>query len=394
MPRSGWELADVFRRYGSDFRRQAAAMLSLAQSRVMAAIEACRTAALGGHVDRCAGCGHEAVSYNSCRNRHCPKCQGSSRDKWLAARQQELLPVPYFHVVFTVPDTLASIALVNKRVVYGLLFSTVAKTLLTIAKDPKHLGADIGFFAVLHTWGQNLLHHPHLHCVVPGGGLSADRTRWVDCKRSKKSGKSFFLSVKVLSCLFRRLFLEGLTAAFDEGSLRFPGQLSPLSDRAKFERHLAQARAKEWVVHANHPFGGPEHVLRYLGRYTHRVALTNSRILSIDDGHVSFTWKDYRKGHRQQVMTLTAHEFIRRFLLHVLPDRFPKIRHFGLFASRHRTRNLDLCSQRLAPRRRFIPQAPETVTPKMPPCCTACGQGPLLRYLLLPRATPKPRDTS
>ncbi len=394
MPRSGWELADVFRRYGSDFRREAAAVLSLAQLRVMAAIEACRTAALGGHVDRCAGCGHEAVSYNSCRNRHCPKCQGSSRDKWLAARQQELLPVPYFHVVFTVPDTLASIALVNKRLVYGLLFATVAKTLLTIAKDPKHLGADIGFFAVLHTWGQNLLHHPHLHCVVPGGGLSADRTRWVDCKRSKKSGKSFFLPGKVLSRLFRRLFLEGLTAAFDEGSLRFPGQLAPLSDRAKFERHLAQARAKEWVVHAKRPFGGPENVLRYLGRYTHRVALTNNRILTIDDGHVSFTWKDYRKGHRHRVMTLTAHEFIRRFLLHVLPDGFPKIRHFGLFASRHRTRNLDLCRQRLAALRRFTPQAPETVTPKMPPFCTACGQGPLLRYLLLPCATPKPRDTS
>lgn len=394
MPRSGWELADVFRRYGSDFRRQAATMLSLAQSRVMAAIEACRTAALGGHVDRCAGCGHEAVSYNSCRNRHCPKCQGSSRDKWLAARQQELLPVPYFHVVFTMPDTLASIALVNKRVVYGLLFSTVAKTLLTIAKDPKHLGADIGFFAVLHTWGQNLLHHPHLHCVVPGGGLSADRTRWVDCKRSKKSGKSFFLPVKVLSRLFRRLFLEGLTAAFNDGSLRFPGQLAPLSDRATFERHLAQARGKEWVVYAKHPFGGPEHVLRYLGRYTHRVALTNSRILSIDDGHVSFTWKDYRNGHQQRVMTLTAHEFIRRFLLHVLPDRFPKIRHFGLFASRHRTRNLDLCTLRLAARRRFTPHAPETVTPKLPPSCTACGQGPLLRYLLLPCATPRPRDTS
>jgi hypothetical protein len=395
MARPLVELADVFRLFGAAFLRLYEKVLSSSARRVMSAVLKCRTAALGGHVYRCDACGHvEDVSYNSCRNRHCPKCQSSARDRWLCARMKELLPVGYFHVVFTLPDSLADIALSNKRLVYGLLFSTAAKTLLTIAREPQYLGANIGFFAVLHTWSQTLLHHPHLHCVVPGGGLSLDGTRWVDCKRSRKSKKSFFLPVFVLSRLFRRLFLEGLSAAFHSGSLKLTGQLSPLQDPVAFNAHLAKARATEWVVYSKRPFGGPENVLRYLGRYTHRVALTNHRLLSIADGRVSFTYKDYRHGHTRRVMALDGVEFIRRFLLHVLPDRFPKIRHFGLFASRHRRKNLAICQQLLAPRRRRItPSAPEPPHPS-PTCCSACGKGPVRRRRLLPSLAPEPLDSS
>jgi hypothetical protein len=339
--RPAQELADVFRRYGAAFRQAQAP--SLAQQRVMTAIESCRTATLGGHRDRCDHCGHEAISYNSCRNRHCPKCRGSSRADWLAARQAELLPVPYFHVVFTIPDQLlAPVALQNKRTLYQILFRATSQTLLTIARDPKHLDAAIGFFAVLHTWGQNLLHHPHLHCVVPAGGLSADRKRWIACK------KNFFLPVRVLSRLFRRVFLDDLAVAFQNGKLSFHGSLTHLADPAAFARLLDDARRCQWVVYAKPPFGGPEQVLRYLARYTNRIALSNNRILSIEDGNVTFSWKDYRQGHQRKTTTLPAVEFIRRFLLHVVPDRFVRIRHFGLFANRQRRDNLALCRSLLA----------------------------------------------
>jgi hypothetical protein len=372
--RPALELADVFRRYGAAFRQAQAP--SLAQQRVMTAIESCRTAALGGHRDRCDHCGHEAISYNSCRNRHCPKCRGSSRADWLAARQAELLPVPYFHVVFTIPDQLlAPVALQNKRTFYQILFRATSRTLLTIARDPKHLDAAIGFFAVLHTWGQNLLHHPHLHCVVPAGGLSADRKRWIACK------KNFFLPVRVLSRLFRRVFLDDLAVAFQNGKLTFHGSLAHLADPAAFARLLDDARRCEWVVYAKTPFGGPEQVLRYLARYTNRVALSNDRILSIQDGNVTFSWKDYREGHQRKTMTLPAVEFIRRFLLHVVPDRFVRIRHFGLLANRHRRENLALCRSLLPTESSANSQhpsgsqAPSRDDQPLPQLCPVCHQG-------------------
>jgi hypothetical protein len=364
-------------------------VLSLEKRRVMTAIESCRTAALGGHVDACDKCGYRAVSYNSCRDRHCPKCQGSARQKWLAERESELLPVPYFHVVFTVPHCLVEIALQNKRVFYGILFHTAAETLLTIARDPKHLGAEIGFLVVLHTWGRNLLHHPHLHCVVPGGGLSSDRKRWIRCKRSKKSNKGFLLPVHVLSGLFRRLFLSQLKKVFDQGELRLLGLLAPLSDPAAFDALLAQARALEWVVYCKHPFGGPRQVLRYLGRYTHRVAISNDRLVAVDQKTVTFRWKDYKDENRHKLMTLDAHEFIRRFLLHVLPGRFVRIRHFGFLGNRQRTKKLALCRQLLAAAASLAPASsgskpqapastvPDTVVPSG--SCPACGQGRLRR---------------
>src|SRR5690349_980443 len=298
MARSGPEIADVFRRYGDAYRERHDATLPTAQRRVMTAIERCRTAALGGHVDQCDECGHLRISYNSCRNRHCPKCQSLARAEWLEDRRAEILDTQYFHVVFTVPEEVATIAFQNKEAVYGILFRTAAETLRTIAADPKHLGAEIGFFAVLHTWGQNLLHHPHLHCVVTGGGLSPDGSRWIACRAG------FFLPVKVLSRLFRRLFLEALEKAFDAGELQFFCALEPLRERGAFRRHLAPARQAEWVVYAKAPFAGPEQVLDYVGRYTHRVALSNDRLLEIGEGTVSFRWKDYRHGSRRKTMTL------------------------------------------------------------------------------------------
>jgi Zn finger protein HypA/HybF involved in hydrogenase expression len=309
----------------------------------MDAIEACRTAVLGGHVDLCGDCGQQvSLSYNSCRNRHCPKCQGSARLKWLKKREGEVLPVPYFHVVFTLPANIAELAQYNKRIVYGLLFHSTAETLLTIARDPNHLGACIGFLAVLHTWGQPLLDHPHLHCVVPAGGLSVDRQRWISCR------PGFFLPVRVLSRLFRRLFLSGLRTAYDQGQLHFDGKLAPLSSPAAFSAFLAAARKPEWAVYVKPPFGSPVQVLRYLGRYTHRVAFSNDRLVAIDNDQVTFRFKDYTDGSREKTMTLVADEFIRRFLLHVLPDHFLRIRHFGLFANRHRQRNLEACRRLIA----------------------------------------------
>jgi len=341
MERPKLEVADVFRRYGAAYRQQHAGSLSRGQRRVMSAIELCRTAALGGHLEECDCCGHQRPAYHSCRNRHCPKCQSLARAQWLEDRQAELLPVEYFHVVFTVPEEIAALAYQNKEVVYGILFRATAETLRTLAADPQHLGAEIGFFAVLHSWGQNLLHHPHLHCVVPGGGLAPDGKRWIACR------PGFFLPVNVLSCLFRRLFLDYLQAAFDQGKLHFFSSLERLRDPHAFAHYLAPLRQIDWVVHAKPPFGGPEQVLNYLGRYTHRVAISNNRLLDIEDGKITFRWKDYRHNDRPRVMTLEADEFIRRFLLHVLPDGFQRIRHYGFLAHRYRKAKLALCRQLL-----------------------------------------------
>lgn len=302
----------------------------------MSAIESCRTAALGGHVARCERCAHTHIAYNSCRNRHCPKCQGAAATEWLADREAELLPVPYYHVVFTLPAPIADIAYQNKAVIYGILFKAAAETLITIAADPRHLGARIGLTAVLHTWGSALTHHPHVHIIVPGGGISLDGRRWISCRRG------FFLPVRVLSRLFRRLFLETLDAAHDAGRLQFFGEHAHLAERDTFTAYLAPLRKAEWVVYAKRPFGGPEAVLAYLSRYTHRVAISNSRLLALDDTGVTFRWKDYRaKGReRARVMTLAVDEFIRRFLIHVLPDGFHRIRHYGLFANGGRADNI------------------------------------------------------
>ena len=335
------EVAEVFRRYGETYQKNHRMALSAAQHRVMHAIEVCRTAALGGHVERCDECGHQRIWYNSCRNRHCGKCQSLARAQWIQDRQSELLNTSYFHVVFTIPDQIAAIAFYNKKVGYDILFRTAAETLRIIAADPVHLGAEIGFFAVLHTWGQNLLHHPHIHCVVPGGGLSPDGGRWISTR------PDFFLSVRVLSRLFRRLFVKDLEKAFASNELRFPSTMEGLQNRDTFLRYLAPVRKAEWVVYAKQPFAGPQQVVDYLGRYTHRVAISNNRLLDIEDGHVRFRWKDYRNNKHHKIMTLTADEFIRRFLIHVLPNRFQRIRYYGFLCNRYRAQKLAHCRQLL-----------------------------------------------
>ena len=329
-------MADIFRRYGPAWRDANVGQVSLDQLKVMSAIESCRTAALGGHVERCEDCSHVRIAYNSCRNRHCPKCQAIAAKEWLADREAELLPVAYFHVVFSLPGPIAAIAWQNKAVVYDLLFRAAAETLLTIAADPKHLGARIGLTAVLHTWGSALTHHPHVHIIVPGGGISPDGERWIACR------PGFFLPVRVLSRLFRRLFLEQLTAAYHAGRLQFFGNYAALADPRAFKDRLAPLRRTEWVVYAKRPFGGPEAVLAYLSRYTHRVAIANSRLIGFDDSGVTFKWKDYRANEheRGKVMTLSVDEFIRRFLVHVLPGGFHRIRHYGLFANGGRADNI------------------------------------------------------
>ncbi|PUB08264.1 IS91 family transposase [Yoonia sediminilitoris] len=336
MPRARLEVADIFRRYGPAWRRANAGHVSLSQLKVMSAIEACRTEALGGHVAACSKCGHQHIAYNSCKNRHCPKCQGPAARDWMGARAEDLLPVEYFHVVFTLPAEIARIALWNKRAVYGLLFKTSAETVVTIAGDPKCLGARVGMTSVLHTWGSALTHHPHIHMIVPGGGLSPDGTRWVASK------PGFFLHVRVLSRLFRRLFIEGLMALHRTGQLAFFGNLNGLSDARAFAAYLTPLRKTEWVVYAKPPFGGPKAVLAYLSRYTHRVAISNQRLVSASADTVSFRWKDYRikRGDRMKVMRLDTNEFIRRFLMHVLPDGFHRIRHYGLLASARRKVNI------------------------------------------------------
>jgi len=338
MSSSTLELADIFRQHGPTYRQ--AHRLPRHQLLLMRAIETCRTAALGGVVEWCDHCQFTHIRYRSCRNRHCPKCQGLARARWLQQRTAELLPTQYFHVVFTIPETLAAIAFQNPKIVYDILFQATSQTLLTIAADPKHLGAAIGFFAVLHTWGQNLHLHPHLHCVVPGGGLSPDG-QWLSCR------PGFFLPVKVLSRLFRRLFLKALEKAYADGQLRFFSSLEALRHPDSFARYLAPLREIDWVVYAKPPFGGPRQVLQYLGRYTHRVAISNERLLTLQDGSVTFRWKDYRQSQRSKVMTVSAEEFIRRFLLHSLPTGFQRIRYYGLLANCRRTEQLARCRQSL-----------------------------------------------
>lgn len=336
------ELADVVRQYGGAYLERYARCTPWHQQRVLLDIARCRTAAMGGHVDVCTECGLLRCAYNSCRNRHCPKCLGSARWRWTHEREAELLPVPYFHVVFTLPQELAPLALGNQRVVYGLLFKAAAQTLSEVAADPKHLGAKIGFLAVLHTWGQKLNHHPHVHCVVPGGGLSPDGGRWISAR------PNFFLHVKVLGGVFRGKFLDLLYQAFAAGQISCSGKLAPLRSRSSFKRLLARAKHHDWVVYSKPPFGSPAQVVRYLARYTHRVAIANYRILALANGLVTFSYKDYADNNRIKVMSLPALVFIRRFLMHVLPSGFTRIRYYGLMSNRYRSRHLALCRQRIA----------------------------------------------
>jgi Putative transposase/Transposase zinc-binding domain len=337
MTRPQLEVAEVFRQHGETFLKRYGGVLSSEQRRALKGIAVCRTAAMGGHVETCDQCGHERVAYNSCRNRHCPKCQATAAAQWMEAREAELLPVEYFHVVFTLPSALGPIALQNQREVYALLFRAAAETLRQIAADPKHLGAEIGFLAILHTWGQNLQHHPHVHCVVPGGGLAPDGSRWIACR------PGFFLPVRVLSRVFRGKFLALLRSAFDRGRLTFHGKLALFADPRKFQLQLAVSTRSEWVVYAKPPWGGPEQVLKYLSRYTHRVAISNQRLVDLEDGKVRFHWKDYAHRGATKTMTLQAVEFIRRILLHVLPLYFVRIRHYGFLANRVCQEKLALC---------------------------------------------------
>jgi putative transposase/transposase-like zinc-binding protein len=379
MSRPALEAADIFRDHGAAWRSANAGHVTLDQLKVMTAIEHCRTAALGGHVERCEKCSHISVAYNSCRNRHCPKCQGAAAQEWLAEREAELLPVPYFHLVFTLPARIANIAYQNKAVIYDLLFKASSETTLTIAADPKHLGARIGILSVLHTWGSALTHHPHVHMIVPGGGFSLDGNSWVACRAN------FFLSERVLSRLFRRLLLEKLAAAHAAGELQFFGNHAQLADTKVFTAYLAPLRESEWVIYSKRPFGGPEEVLRYLARYTHRVAISNRRLIACDDKGVTFKWKDNRiEGpERYKVMTLATDEFIRRFLMHVLPAGFHRIRYYGLLASGQRAENVARARELLAPT--LIPidaikaistAASDPQTAEPPPAkhqCPCCG---------------------
>ncbi|HEY1431817.1 MAG TPA: IS91 family transposase [Stellaceae bacterium] len=394
MSRPAVEVADIFRHRGPAWRASHAGHVSLGQLKVMSAIERCRTAALGGHVERCEACAHLRISYNSCRDRHCPKCQAAAAKEWLADRQAELLPVPYFHVVFTLPRPIADIAYQNKAVVYDLLLKTAAETLITIAADPKHLGARIGLTAVLHTWGSALTHHPHAHIIVPGGGFSPDRRRWIACR------PGFFLAVPVLSRLFRRLFLERLTAAYQAGRLEFFADQAALAEPAAFKRRLGALRKVKWVVYAKRPFGGPDAVLAYLSRYTHRIAIANSRLVAFDGERVTFKWKDYRAkaDARYKLMTLDADEFIRRFLIHVLPDGFHRIRHYGLFANGGRAENIAQARQLLniaAPQN--APSDADSTGDSEPQAlshpCPCCGGRMIIIEIFQPGCAPRDRPT-
>lgn len=390
MSRSPLEVADVIRQHAGEFVAARSGKVTSAEHYALKCLATCRTAALGGHLEECDHCGHKRPAYNSCRNRHCPKCQAMARAEWLAARQQELLPVPYYHVVFTIPESIAQLALQNKKVVYNILFAASAETLQEVAADPKHLGASIGILSVLHTWGQNLQHHPHVHCVVPGGGIASDEEQWIGCK------KGFFLPVKVLSRVFRAKFLTKLRLARQKGQLGFHGRLEQLKKPSMFARLISMAYQKDWVVYCKRPFGGPEQVLKYLARYTHRVAISNNRLVQLQNGRVTFHWKNYANGNRTQTMTLQAVEFIRRFLFHVLPTGFMRIRHYGFMANRHRKSKLALC-------RELIPSEGETADShqdvlstdiELPDnesevsyCCPSCGDGKMITIWTRPRPT-------
>ncbi len=384
MPPPALELADIFRQYGPAYRQ--AHPLPLHQHRLMRAIETCRTPALGAVVEWCDHCQYTHTRYRSCRNRHCPKCQGAARQKWLEQRREELLPVEYFHVVFTVPESIAALAFYNKEILYEILFRAAAQTLLTIAADPQRLGVAVGFFCVLHSWGQNLHFHPHLHCVVAGGGLSPDRQRWIHGRRR------FLLPVRALSRYFRRLFLRALEQVYAAGKLQFFGELQLLRNPAAFASYLTPLRKTDWVVYAKPPFGGPQHVLEYLGRYTHRVAISNRRLLALENGRVSFEWKDYRDRGKSKTMAVSVEQFIRLFLQHALPPGFQRIRYYGFLANCHRARRLALCRQLLAqPASDLLPGPAGTRTygrdflhaHTAPACrrCPQCGVGILIRVL-------------
>lgn len=373
MPRHKLEVADIFQQFGPAWRKANAGHVSFQQLKVMSAIEVCRTDALGGHVAACTKCDHHHIAYNSCKNRHCPKCQRPAAHDWMQARSKDLLPVEYFHVVFTLPAQIARIAYWNQKAIYDLLFKASAKTLTTIAADLKHLGAKIGMTSVLHTWGSALTHHPHVHIIVPGGGLTNDG-KWISCR------PGFFLPVRVLSRLFRRLFLEGLVALHEAGKLRFFGELADLHDPTAFARYLAPLRKSEWVIYAKPPFGGPKAVLAYLSRYTHRVAISNSRLISADAKNVTFKWKDYRikDGDHQKIMRLTTSEFIRRFLIHVLPDGFHRIRHYGFIASSSRKVNITRIRGQLNVKPDPVPKPDQSEKQELPPLtlrqpCPNCG---------------------
>jgi Putative transposase/Transposase zinc-binding domain len=380
MSRPPLELADLIHAAGIAFFQRSRPWLTWLHWKVLTAIVRCRTVALGGHVDECTRCGHRAISYNSCRNRHCPKCQANARDRWLAARRRELLPTPYVHVVFTLPQQLAPIALQNKREIYNLLFRASAETLLVVARDPQHLGAEIGFFSVLHTWNQQLLHHPHVHCVVPAGGLSPDHDRWIP------ASASFFLPVKVLSRVFRGKFLSGLRALHRDGKLGFYGTLSHLQTAAAFGAMLRGLFRSEWVVYCKRPFGGAEHALQYLGGYTHRVAISNHRLVALADGTVTFRWRDSAHKRKKRLIRLRLEEFLRRFFLHVLPTGFVRIRHFGFFAHRRRATLLPRCLELLQASAHLPAPAAKVGSdvPRQLWVCPHCGGPIVLRQRLTP----------
>jgi predicted Zn-ribbon and HTH transcriptional regulator len=338
------EVGDIFRQFGTAYQQEH--KLALQQLKVMTAIEKCRTQALGGHIDMCDECGYERISYNSCCNRHCPKCQSLARERWVLARQEDLLPICYFHIVFTLPDELNRLCLVNQKVMYDLLFRAGSETILDLGKDAKHIGGKVGFICVLHTWGQNLMDHPHLHCIVTGGGLSNDGTRWLEPKKTTPK-KDFFVHVNVISDLFKKKFLAYLKQAYQSGKLKFVGEIESLADSNKFQELINKLYNKKWNSYCKKPFGGPEKVLTYLGRYSHRVAIANHRIVKLEDSKVTFKWRDYRDGNKNKLMTINAFEFIRRFLLHILPKGYFKIRYYGLLASRNHRTDLELCKRLL-----------------------------------------------
>jgi hypothetical protein len=393
MSRPALEVADIFRDFGAAWRTANTGHVSLAQLKVMSAIENCRTAALGGHVARCQDCAYTTIAYNSCRNRHCPKCQGAAAREWMAAREAELLPVPYFHVVFTLPSAIGDIAYQNKAVIYNLLFKVAAETMRTIAADPAHLGARIGITAVLHTWGSAMMHHPHVHMIVSGGGISRDGSRWVSCRRR------FLLPVRVLSELFRGLMLEKLLTAHAAGKLQFFGSHAALTERKAFAAYLAPLRRRKWHVYCKAPFAGPEAVLAYLSRYTHRVAISNSRLIAFDRNGVTFKYKDYRAdgSARSKRMTLTPHEFIRRFLIHVLPKGFHRIRHFGLFARAACINNIARARELLAVPKPQAQHADGDATDRQPVIsspCPCCGGQMVIIETFGRGSTPRHRPTT